>query len=94
MAIFIDQLPRSQLQEVEENCPVSDTLRVHRATSDGQHILKDTDWLWEGFLIKEFPLFYTKCREKGGLPRTSGWRRKFAVSMGADRGDGGYWVPR
>ncbi|CAK9785473.1 hypothetical protein CC85DRAFT_286642 [Cutaneotrichosporon oleaginosum] len=63
MAIFIDQLPRTQLQEVEENCP---------------HLYKDTDWLWEAFLIKEFPLFYTKCRDKGGEPRTSGWRRKFA----------------
>ncbi|GMK59584.1 hypothetical protein CspeluHIS016_0801900 [Cutaneotrichosporon spelunceum] len=66
MAVFLDQLPRAQLVEIEENCP---------------HILTDTDWLWEGFLIKEFPLFYPKCREKGGEARTSGWRRKFSEAF-------------
>ncbi|BEI86036.1 hypothetical protein CcaverHIS002_0603230 [Cutaneotrichosporon cavernicola] len=66
MAVFIDELPRAQLTVLEENCP---------------HLLKDTDWLWEGFLIKAYPLFYPKCREKNGQPRTSGWRRKFAEAF-------------
>ncbi|BEJ16873.1 hypothetical protein CspHIS471_0602740 [Cutaneotrichosporon sp. HIS471] len=66
MAVFIDELPRAQLAVLEENCP---------------HLLKDTDWLWEGFLIKAYPLFYPKCREKSGEPRTSGWRRKFAEAF-------------
>lgn len=43
--------------------------------------MKETDWLWEGFLIQDYALYYERIREtKSGVPRTKGWRAKYAVS--------------
>jgi hypothetical protein len=41
---------------------------VEERSDDGvvlisQHIKKDTDWLWELFLLEEYPLFHERCRE-------------------------------
>ncbi|ORX35237.1 RNA polymerase II transcription factor SIII subunit A-domain-containing protein [Kockovaella imperatae] len=59
---FLDYLPASQLAEVEDNSP---------------SLKKDTDWLWEIFLLQEFPLYHEKVRERKGEPRTHGWRRMY-----------------
>nr|ODN90320.1 elongin-A [Cryptococcus depauperatus CBS 7855] len=59
---FIDELPFDQLVEIESNSP---------------HIQKDTDWLWEIFILQDFRLFYVGCRENHGEPRTSGWRKMY-----------------
>jgi hypothetical protein len=49
-------------------------------TPDLQHVKKDTDWLWEWFLLQDFPLFHERCYLREGEPRTSGWRRMYKVS--------------
>ncbi|WVQ93500.1 hypothetical protein IAU59_000574 [Kwoniella sp. CBS 9459] len=59
---FIDDLPMEQLSNIEAACP---------------HIKKDTDWLWEIFLLQQFPLFHERCQDRRGEMRTSGWRRMF-----------------
>ncbi|WVQ78858.1 hypothetical protein IAT38_000949 [Cryptococcus sp. DSM 104549] len=59
---FIDELPMNQLIEIENNSP---------------HIKKDTDWLWEIFLLQDYRLFHDRCRERQGEPRVSGWRRMY-----------------
>lgn len=46
-----------------------------------QHIRKETDWLWEYYLLTDHPIFYDQCKEKGGQLRTSGWRRMYKVSV-------------
>ncbi|WRT65788.1 uncharacterized protein IL334_002737 [Kwoniella shivajii] len=59
---LIDDLPVIQLQEIELHSP---------------HIKKDTDWLYEIFLLQEYPLFHERCQDRHGEPRTSGWRRMY-----------------
>nr|XP_031858448.1 uncharacterized protein CI109_006093 [Kwoniella shandongensis]KAA5525520.1 hypothetical protein CI109_006093 [Kwoniella shandongensis] len=59
---FVDELPMEQLVEIEANSP---------------HIKKDTDWLYEIYLLQDHPLFHERCRERQGEPRTSGWRRMY-----------------
>ncbi|KAL1410746.1 hypothetical protein Q8F55_001688 [Vanrija albida] len=66
VADLIDNLPRQQLSEIEEASP---------------HILKDTDWLWEAFIITEYPVFYQECKMRKGEPRTTGWRRMYAKAV-------------
>lgn len=65
-AELLDQLPREQLAEIE---------------TQSEHIKPDTDWLWETFVIDEYPLYYETCREKNGKHRSSGWRRMYHVRM-------------
>ncbi|WWC88069.1 uncharacterized protein L201_002973 [Kwoniella dendrophila CBS 6074] len=59
---LIDDMPIEQLLEVEANSP---------------HIKKDTDWLYEIFMLQDFPLFHERCQDRHGEPRTSGWRRMY-----------------
>ncbi|WVW80255.1 hypothetical protein I302_102233 [Kwoniella bestiolae CBS 10118] len=59
---LVDEMPIEQLQEVESNSP---------------HIKKDTDWLYEIFLLQDYPLFHERCQDRHGEPRTSGWRRMY-----------------
>nr|XP_019001808.1 uncharacterized protein I203_05515 [Kwoniella mangroviensis CBS 8507]OCF65269.1 hypothetical protein I203_05515 [Kwoniella mangroviensis CBS 8507] len=59
---LIDEVPIEQLQEIESNSP---------------HIKKDTDWLYEIFLLQDYPLFHERCQDRHGEPRTSGWRRMY-----------------
>ncbi|KAK8861664.1 hypothetical protein IAR55_002487 [Kwoniella newhampshirensis] len=59
---FIDDLPMEQLVEIEANSP---------------HIKKETDWLFEAYLLQDHPLFHERCRERQGEPRTTGWRRMY-----------------
>ena len=49
-----------------------------------QSLKKQTDWLWESFLIRDYAAAWEKARYKAGELRTSGWRRKYAVSVGYD----------
>ncbi|KAK4688386.1 elongin-A, partial [Tremellales sp. Uapishka_1] len=63
IAEFLNELPMEQLREVEDQ---------------SSHIKKDTDWLWESFLLSEYPLFWERCVEtKDGTLRSSGWRRMY-----------------
>ncbi|WWC60410.1 uncharacterized protein I303_102982 [Kwoniella dejecticola CBS 10117] len=59
---LLDDMPIEQLQEVETNSP---------------HIKKDTDWLYEIFMLQDYPLFHERCQDRHGVPRTSGWRRMY-----------------
>ncbi|WVR09753.1 hypothetical protein IAU60_006829 [Kwoniella sp. DSM 27419] len=59
---FVDDLPVEQLAEIEAASP---------------HIKKDTDWLWEIFLLQDFPLFHERCQDRRGERRTSGWRKMY-----------------
>ncbi|WWC96874.1 hypothetical protein V866_003749 [Kwoniella sp. B9012] len=59
---LIDEVPIEQLQEIESNSP---------------HIKKDSDWLYEIFLLQDYPLFHERCQDRHGEPRTSGWRRMY-----------------
>ncbi|WWC68559.1 uncharacterized protein I206_102488 [Kwoniella pini CBS 10737] len=59
---LLDDMPIEQLQEVETNSP---------------HIKKDTDWLYEIFMLQDFPLFHERCQDRHGSPRKSGWRRMY-----------------
>ncbi|ADV25171.1 elongin-A [Cryptococcus gattii E566] len=59
---FIDEVPMEQLAEIEANSP---------------HIKKDTDWLYEIFLLQDYRLFHERCRERQGQHRTTGWRKMY-----------------
>ncbi|KIR31990.1 elongin-A [Cryptococcus deuterogattii 2001/935-1] len=59
---FIDEVPMEQLAEIEANSP---------------HIKKDTDWLYEIFLLQDYRLFHERCRERQGQHRTIGWRKMY-----------------
>ncbi|OXM75733.1 elongin-A [Cryptococcus neoformans Bt63] len=59
---FIDEVPMEQLAEIEANSP---------------HIKKDTDWLYELFMLQDYRLFHERCRERYGEPRTTGWRKMY-----------------
>ncbi|EAL17845.1 hypothetical protein CNBL1070 [Cryptococcus deneoformans B-3501A] len=59
---FIDEVPMEQLAEIEANSP---------------HIKKDTDWLYELFMLQDYRLFHERCRERQGEPRTTGWRKMY-----------------
>ncbi|ORY29818.1 RNA polymerase II transcription factor SIII subunit A-domain-containing protein [Naematelia encephala] len=63
---FIDHLPMEQLSEVESN---------------SKHIRKDTDWLWEIFLLTDFPLFHERCNSRQGQQRDRGWRRMYKKAI-------------
>ncbi|OCF31621.1 hypothetical protein I316_06626 [Kwoniella heveanensis BCC8398] len=59
---FIDDLPMEQLSAIESASP---------------HIKTDTDWLWEIFLLQQFPLYHERCQDRRGEMRTSGWRKMY-----------------
>ncbi|WVO24296.1 uncharacterized protein IAS62_005660 [Cryptococcus decagattii] len=59
---FIDEVPMEQLAEIEANSP---------------HIKKDTDWLYEIFLLQDYRLFHERCRERQSQHRTTGWRKMY-----------------
>lgn len=46
-----------------------------------QELRKDTDWLWELFLLQDYPTFHASSLLKRGVKRTSGWRRMYKVAM-------------
>lgn len=86
VAPFLNEVPQEQLVELEESSPVRSFLRkdIFVTHAEFQHIKKDTDWLWEYFMLQEYPLFHERCRERQGQPRDRGWRRMFQVSLYPD----------
>lgn len=46
-----------------------------------QELRKDTDWLWELFLLQDYPTFHASSLLKRGVKRTSGWRRMYKSAM-------------
>lgn len=84
VAEFLDGCNRDQLEEIENNSTVGRHVLSFGVTDPcPQHIKKDTDWLWERFVVEDYPVYYGSCRERKGQQRTSGWRRMYQVSYGA-----------